>query len=329
MRSLVTGGAGFIGSHLVDALLARGDEVVVLDDLSSGSRENLEAASASGRLELAVGDVADAGLVGARVAELRPERVFHLAAQADVRKAVADPAFDARVNVIGTVNLLEAARAAGGAPVVFASTGGAIYGEGRGRELPFDERAELAPETAYGASKLAGEVYLGQFRRLYGLPCVALRLGNVYGPRQDPHGEAGVVAIFCGRLLAGRPPTVFGDGRQTRDYVYVDDVVAGMLAAERALVERGAALAGPFNVGTGVESSVLDLVEHLGRAAGEVVEPEHAPERAGEVLRVAIDPGLANRELGWRPEVALAEGLERTLAWARDQARAGDRAPAG
>lgn len=158
MRSLVTGGAGFIGSHLVDALLARGDEVVVLDDLSSGSRENLEAASASGRLELAVGDVADAGLVGARVAELRPERVFHLAAQADVRKAVADPAFDARVNVIGTVNLLEAARAAGGAPVVFASTGGAIYGEGRGRELPFDERAELAPETAYGASKLAGEI---------------------------------------------------------------------------------------------------------------------------------------------------------------------------
>src|SRR3954452_1683096 len=230
MKTLVTGGAGFIGSNLVDALLARGDEVTVVDDLSTGRRSNLEGALAAGA-ELVELDIRDAAALSALAAERRPETVFHLAAQIDVRKSLEDPAFDAAVNIGGTANVLDAARAAGEARVVFVSTGGAIYGEGEGQRLPLDESTAIAPLSAYGQSKYAAEGYLALYERLYGLRTIALRLGNVYGPRQDPLGEAGVIAIFCGRLKGGERPLVFGDGSQTRDYIYVGDVVAATLAA--------------------------------------------------------------------------------------------------
>lgn len=308
----MTGGAGFIGSHLVDALVERGDEVVVVDDFSTGSEHNLLEARDGGAV-LHRGDLSESGFVAGVFEDLNPDRIFHLAAQADVRKAVADPGRDATVNVLGTINLLEAARGAGRPPVVFAATGGAVYGEGEGKELPLGEDAEAAPETPYGASKLAGEVYVGLYRRLHGIPGVALRFGNVYGPRQDPHGEAGVVAIFCGRLLEGKSPTVFGDGRQTRDYVYVTDVVEAMLAAGRLLAEEGTAVEGPFNIGTGQESSVLDLIDHLRSEVRGEVEIAYEPARKGEVSRISIDPALAGSELGWKAETRLGDGLRQTL----------------
>ena len=313
-RSLVTGGAGFIGSHLTDAMIAAGDEVLVVDDLSTGHEHNLEAHDPA-QLRLAVGDIADRAFLQAEIEAFVPERAFHFAAQADVRKALADPVFDATVNISGTINVLESLRlvCGTGCPLVFASTGGAIYGEGEGRDLPFTEAADLAPESAYGASKLSAEVYVGLYRRLYGQPGLALRFGNVYGPRQDPHGEAGVVAIFCGRLLAGEAPTVFGDGLQTRDYVYVGDVVAAALAASERLSAAGADVEGPFNVGTGTETSVLDLVEALAEPAGRSVEAVHAPARTGEVQRVAIDASAAERELGWRAQVDTTTGLLKTF----------------
>src|SRR4249919_2886740 len=280
MKALVTGGAGFIGSNLVDALLARGDEVTVLDDLSTGRRENLDGALAAGA-KLVEADVRDAGAVAAIAAEAGPDVVFHLAAQIDVRKSVEDPAFDAAVNVGGTANVLEAARGAGARRFVFVSTGGAIYGEGEGKALPLDEGAAAEPLSPYGQSKFAAEGYLGLYERLYGLSTVALRLGNVYGPRQDPLGEAGVIAIFCGLLQSGGRPTIFGDGTQTRDYIYVGDVVAAALAAAESTVT------GPVNLGTGIETSVLGLAEALGRLGGaENFEPEFAPPRAGEVQRI-------------------------------------------
>jgi UDP-glucose 4-epimerase len=304
---LVTGGAGFIGSNLVDALLVRGDEVTVLDDLSTGRRENLAEAVERGG-ELVEGDVRDAAAVVALTDRVRPDAVFHLAAQIDVRRSIADPAFDASINVGGTANVLEAARKAEAGRVVFASTGGAIYGEGEGQELPLDEDAPLAPEAPYGQSKLAGEGYLSLYERLYGISGVSLRFGNVYGPRQDPLGEAGVVAIFCGRLRDGGRPTVFGDGRQTRDYIYVGDVVDAALAA------AGSRSTGPFNVGTGRETDVLELVRRLGELGGaESFDPEFAPARTGEVQRISIDPARARRELGWKPRVELDAGLRLTL----------------
>lgn len=308
MRCLVTGGAGFIGSNLVDALLARGDEVTVVDDLSTGRRENLREALAAGA-ELVELDIRAGAELRELAAARRPEAIFHLAAQIDVRKSLADPAFDAAVNVGGTANVLEAARAAGARRVVFTSTGGAIYGEGEGKSLPLDEGAPIAPLSAYGQSKFAGEGYLALYERLYGISGVALRLGNVYGPRQDPLGEAGVIAIFCGLLRDGGRPTVYGDGTQTRDYVYVGDVV------EAALAAAAGDATGAFNVGTGRETSVLELVEALaGMGGGTGFEPRFAPPRAGEVRRIAIDPGKAERELGWRPRTDLAEGLRLTLA---------------
>jgi UDP-glucose 4-epimerase len=307
MRALVTGGAGFIGSNLVDALLARGDEVTVLDDLSTGRRENLEAAGAGGA-ELLELDVREGDRVRDAVAGARPDVVFHLAAQIDVRRSVADPAFDASINVGGTANVLEAARVAGARRVVFTSTGGAIYGEGEGQQLPLGEEAPIAPLSPYGQSKFAGEGYLALYERLHDLAGVSLRLANVYGPRQDPLGEAGVVAIFCGRLRGGERPTVFGDGRQTRDYIYVGDVVAAHLAA------ADSAAGGAFNVGTGVETDVLSLVKRLrGLSGAGGFEPEFAPPREGEVQRIAIDPARAARELGWRPKTGLEEGLRLTL----------------
>jgi UDP-glucose 4-epimerase len=297
VRAVVTGGAGFIGSHVVDALLARGDEVHVLDDLSRGRRENV----ADGA-RLHEGDIRrDSDGV---FDEVRPDVCFHLAAQADVRVSVERPDFDADINVIGTLVVLEAARRHG-ARLVFSSTGGAIYGECDG---PADESHPLQPLAPYGVSKLAGEEYLRAYNRLYGAGHVALRYGNVFGPRQDPHGEAGVVAIFMSRLLKGETPRIFGDGRQTRDYVYVGDVVAATLAAAG---HDG----GVFNVGTGAETSVLDLYERIRRVAGIEREPEFAPPRAGELQRSVLDPGLAAHELGWTPQHSLDEGLAGTWAW--------------
>jgi UDP-glucose 4-epimerase len=307
MRCTVTGGAGFIGSNLVDALVARGDEVTVVDDLSTGRRVNLDGALAAGA-ELVELDVRDAAGLAALALEKRPETVFHLAAQIDVRKSIEDPAFDAAINVGGTANVLEAARLAGAARVVFVSTGGAIYGEGEGQRLPLDEETAIAPMSAYGQSKFAAEGYLALYERLHGISGIALRLGNVYGPRQDPLGEAGVVAIFCGKLRSGGRPLIYGDGTQTRDYIYVGDVVAAALAA------GGSAATGAINIGTGREASVLELAETLSRI-GEVesFEPEFAPPRAGEVQRISIDASRAERELDWRPETSLEDGLRLTL----------------
>jgi UDP-glucose 4-epimerase len=306
MKALVTGGAGFIGSNLVDALLARGDETLVVDDLSTGRRENLEPGLEAGAT-LVEADIRDRAALEELAGHEQPEVIFHLAAQIDVRKSIADPAFDASINVGGTANVLEAARAAGTRRIVFSSTGGAIYGEGEGQQLPLAEDAPLAPEAPYGQSKFAGEGYLALYERLYGLSTMPLRLGNVYGPRQDPLGEAGVIAIFCGRLRAGERPTVFGDGKQTRDYIYVGDVVAAMLAAAESEAT------GPVNVGTGIETDVLELARALGELGGGDFEPEMAPARTGEVQRISIDPGRAERELGWRAEMGLTEGLRVTL----------------
>jgi len=307
MRSLVTGGAGFIGSNLVDALLAGGDEVTVVDDLSTGRRGNLEGALAAGA-ELVELDIRDGEALARLAVEKRPERIFHLAAQIDVRKSLADPFFDAAINVGGTANVLDAARGCDCGRVVFVSTGGAIYGEGEGQQLPLAEDAPIAPLAAYGQSKYAAEGYLALYERLYGLSGISLRLGNVYGPRQDPLGEAGVIAIFCGVLREGGRPTVFGDGSQTRDYIYVGDVVAAALAAAASDV------VGPINIGTGRETSVLDLVDALRELGGrEDFEAELAPARPGEVQRITLDASRAERELGWRAETGLDEGLRLTL----------------
>jgi UDP-glucose 4-epimerase len=307
MRCMVTGGAGFIGSNLVDALLARGDAVTVVDDLSTGRRQNLESALAAAST-MVEADIRDAEALAGLARQAEPEVVFHLAAQIDVRRSVADPAFDAGINVGGTANVLDAARAAGSRRVVFTSTGGAVYGEGDGQELPLGEDAPIAPMAPYGQSKFAGEGYLALYRRLHGLSSVALRLGNVYGPRQDPLGEAGVIGIFCGLLLQSGRPTVFGDGTQTRDYIYVDDVVSALIAAADSEAP------GPINVGTGIETDVLELIARLGELRDvNGFEPEFAPARTGEVQRIAIDPGRAERELGWRPLVGLADGLRLTL----------------
>jgi len=307
MPSLVTGGAGFIGSHLVDALIERGEEVVILDDLSTGRRENLTTALEHGA-ELVEGDVTDPATVSELVEGRRPGAIFQLAAQIDVRVSVSDPVFDLGVNVGGTINLLEAARRAEVGRFVLASTGGAIYGEGSDRDLPLDETAECLPDAPYGQSKYAAEGYLSLYERLYGLSTAALRLGNVYGPRQDPLGEAGVVAIFCGALLEGRTPKVFGDGDQTRDYVYVADIVEAMLAA------GGSSVVGTFNIGTGVETSVLELGGMIADACDRPFEPEMAPPRPGEVQRIAIASSLAADELGWTARTALPDGLVQTAA---------------
>jgi UDP-glucose 4-epimerase len=307
MRCLVTGGAGFIGSNLVDALLARGDEITVVDNLTTGRMSNLEPGLANGA-ELVEIDIRDGEALSALAQEKRPETVFHLAAQIDVRKSLADPFFDAGINVGGTANVLEAARACEARRVVSISTGGAIYGEGEGQRLPLPEDAPIAPLSAYGQSKFAAEGYVSLFERLYGLSGVSLRLGNVYGPRQDPLGEAGVIAIFCGLLKEGGRPTVFGDGTQTRDYIYVGDVVSAAIAA------GDSEATGAINIGTGKETSVLGLIEALKEISGrEDFEPQFAPGRDGEVQAISIDATRAERELSWQPEVDLQEGLQVTL----------------
>jgi UDP-glucose 4-epimerase len=296
MRAIVTGGAGFIGSHVVEALAARGDEVHVLDDLSRGVRQNVAAGA-----ELHVADVREPGEVFDSV---EPDAVVHLAAQADVRISVERPVLDADVNVVGTIQILEAARRHG-AKVVLASTGGAIYGE---CERPAPETAPRLPLAPYGTSKLAAEEYLATYNRLYGTGHVSLRFANVYGPRQVVHGEAGVVAIFMGLLCEGGTPRIYGDGRQKRDYVYVEDAASATLAA---LDHDG----GVFNVGTGVATSVLELYDAIQRASGVERAAEHAPARLGELQRSVLDVALAARELGWTPRTRLADGLARTWAW--------------
>jgi UDP-glucose 4-epimerase len=315
MRALVTGGAGFIGSNLVDALLDAGHEVEIADNLVTGREANLAGARERGAVLHRL-DIADAAALAEQMERQRPEVVLHLAAQIDVRKSVGDPAFDARVNVEGTINVLEAARRAEVGRVVFASTGGAIYGETE--VLPTPEGVEPRPKAPYGLSKFCGEGYCELFRRLFGVSTVALRFGNVYGPRQDPLGEAGVVAIFCGKLLAGEPATVNGDGTQTRDYVYVGDVVAAILAAV-PLRELG----GSINIGTGRETSVLDLVEALREMAGDQgFTVSHGDPPPGEVARSCLDVSLARELLGWSAKVDLADGMRATLEATRSAAGA-------
>lgn len=305
MRTLVTGGAGFVGSALVDALLSAGHEVTVVDDLSRGRREQVDGAAA-----LHVLDVTDPGLA-AVVARARPEVVFHQAAQIDVRRSLSEPLLDTHINVLGTVNLLQACVAANARRLVFASSGGAIYGDTE--RVPTPEDHPPAPASLYGASKQAGEIYANVYARLYGLEFTALRYANVYGPRQDPHGEAGVVAIFADRLLRGEVAVINGDGLQTRDYVYVGDVVrANLLAATADAL-------GAFNVGTGLETDVVGIHRLLAAAAGHQAPARHGPAKPGEQRRSCLDVNLAERRLGWRPEVALDEGLRRTLDFFRQR----------
>ncbi len=303
MRVLVTGAAGFIGSHLVDRLVADGHEVRGVDDMSSG-------ANIPESCELHRMDVADPALV-ALAGEFRPEVICHLAAQVSVRASVADPAHDARVNVLGTVQVLEAARAAGARKVVFTSSC-AVYGVPDALPVPAD--AALRPRSPYAASKVSGEIYAGMYRALHGVDFTTLTLANVYGPRQTPEGEAGVVAIFSDSLLAGKPTRVYGNGKNTRDYVYVLDVVD---AFAKASDERGGGRR--FNVGTGVQTTDRDLHTLVAAAAGAPDEPAFAPPRLGDLPAMAIDPGPARAGLGWEPRTSLRDGLAATVAWARSR----------
>jgi UDP-glucose 4-epimerase len=301
MDAIVTGGAGFIGSHVADALIARGDRVVIVDNMAGGRRDRVPPAA-----DLREIDIRDSAAMRSLFDEVRPQAVFHLAAQADVRVSVDDPLFDADVNVRGTIQVLEAARSCD-ARVVFSSTGGALYGEAE--VIPSPESTPPLAMSPYGISKLCAEQYIGLSNRLYATRHVILRYGNVYGPRQDPHGEAGVVAIFFGRLTEGGTPLIFGDGSQTRDYVYVGDVVAANLAALEYAGSQPA-----FNIGTQTETNVVDLLAACQEAAGTAVTPEHGPTRLGELDRSCLDCSLAAAELGWRPSVSMAEGLSATLA---------------
>jgi UDP-glucose 4-epimerase len=294
--AIVTGGAGFIGSHLVDALLADGYGVTVIDDLSSGKAERVAEAA-----ELRELDIADFASLAAVVEEVRPRAIFHLAAQASVVASVADPGRDCEVNVKGTLNVVEAAGRCD-APVVFTSTGGALYGDDA--PMPTGEDRMPAPLSPYGASKWAAESYVKTWSLSAGIPHAVCRLGNVYGPRQNPHGEAGVVAIFAHRLYTGQVPTLYGHGRPTRDYVYVGDVVSALLAASGR--------SGTYNVATGVETDVSTVWSELSKVAGSEIEPELADLRPGELEHSRLDASLAERELGWRPEVPIAEGLRLT-----------------
>ena len=312
-RVLVTGGAGFIASHVADLYIENGWAVTVLDDLSTGRRKNVPAAA----------EFVECGVNDTRARKLLEEGGFtvlnHHAAQMDVRVSVTDPLFDERVNIAGLINLLEGARRGGVRRVVFASSGGVVYGEGDA--LPHREKALKLPVSPYGVSKLASEYYLAMYAQLHGLEVVPLRYANVYGPRQNPHGEAGVVAIFCSRILRKEPLTVYGDGTQTRDYVFVGDVARANLAATTGRLGRLRSIDDvAFNVGTGVETSVLELARTILKAAGANVPIKHVDARPGELQRSAVDPGKLEAQWSWRPEVSLAEGLQRTYDWiATDQ----------
>ncbi len=309
VRALVTGAAGFIGSTLVDRLLADGHTVVGLDNFATGRATNLEHLADNPAHDFVEADVVTADL-NAILDEHRPEVVFHLAAQIDVRRSVADPQFDASVNVIGTVRLADAARAAGVRKIVDTSSGGSIYGTPT--VCPTSEREPTDPASPYAAGKVAGEIYLNTFRHLYRLDCSHIAPGNVYGPRQDPHGEAGVVAIFAQALLSGKPTKVFGDGTNTRDYVFVDDVV-------EAFVKASGDVGGGqrFNIGTGKETSDRELHSMVAAAVGGPDDPEFYPPRLGDLKRSCLDIALAERVLGWRPQVPLDEGVRRTVEYFR------------
>ena len=310
-RALITGGAGFIGSHVADAFVAAQWHVTVADNLSSGRRENVPDAATFVDIDVTSPDAIRL------VRDGQFNVICHLAAQIDVRKSVADPVHDAAINVLGTLNIVEAVRASGGAGrtrVIFSSTGGALYGDFV--TPPTIETASKDPQSPYGIAKLSAEYYLAYYSRLHALDTVALRYANVYGPRQDPHGEAGVVAIFCSRILEGRPLTVFGDGRQTRDYVFVKDVArANLAAATRTLPPAGPLDARGFNIGTGIETSVLDLARALNRAAKATAPIENAPARTGEQLRSSVVITKAAEQLGWRPAVSLDAGLAETYQY--------------
>ncbi|MEE9464485.1 MAG: NAD-dependent epimerase/dehydratase family protein [Candidatus Neomarinimicrobiota bacterium] len=299
MRVLVTGGAGFIGSHVADAFLQAGHEVVIIDDLSTGLEENIPPGA-----EFVAGDITDRATVDSLFTENKFDVINHHAAQMNIRVSVADPVRDARVNILGTIELLRQSIRTGVDKFMFASTGGAVYGEQT--SFPADENHATNPISPYGVSKLAGEKYIHCYSREYGLPYCILRYANVYGPRQNPHGEAGVVAIFSSQLAAGKAVTINGDGHQTRDYIYVGDVVAANLAGLKATDNL------TINVGTGVETDVLTLYEELRQAADTDQAPRHGPAKPGEQIRSVIDPGLAGEALGWEPRTALSEGLRRT-----------------
>ena len=307
MKILVTGGAGFIGSNIADAYVDAGHEVLVLDDLSSGKKENVPAAA-----RFVLCDIGS-DTAGEAIRTFRPEVVNHHAAQINVRASVADPGFDATVNILGTIRLLEACRQYGVRKFIFASSGGAGYGEQE--NFPADESHPLQPVSPYGAAKMSAELYLYFYRAQYGLDFTSLRYANVYGPRQDPHGEAGVVAIFCERLLKGQAAIVNGDGEQTRDYIYVGDVVRANLGA----LERGGGRA--INIGTGIETSVNAIFRILRDLSGSPQEEIHGPAQPGEQRRSCLENLLALTELGWYPETALEEGLARTLSFFREKIR--------
>jgi len=301
MRVLVTGGAGFIGSHLADALLARGDEVAIVDDMSTGRPGRVPGEAVTHKVS-----VTEADVLAALVADYRPALICHLAAQIDVRISVARPSLDAHANVIGTVNVLEAARTAG-ARVLFCSTGAVIYG----RDAPIPSREDVLPlpESPYGVAKYCGEQYVELYNRLHGTTHAVLRFANVYGPRQDPAGAAGVVAIFCAQALAGEQPTIYDDGLQTRDYVYVGDAVGAFLAA------ADSGRPGTWNIGSGTEVSVLDLIRVIATVAGHAIDPVFAPARPGELLRGALASDRALRDLGWAATTPLAEGVAKVYRW--------------
>lgn len=307
MKVLVTGGAGFIGSHLVDRLLAEGHDVAVLDSLVTGKKENLTGALERGA-RLHETDIRDRSLAKL-IDDERPGIVIHLAAQPDVRVSVADPAFDADVNIAGSINLFDAAKAAGAKKIVVASSGGCIYGEPK--KLPVKETYRGTPDSPYGISKKVLHDYLAFYRKAHGLDYTVLALGNVYGPRQDPTGEAGVVAIFLGLMLEGKQPVIYGDGTQTRDFVHVSDVVDAFVRS----LERGRGTV--FNIGTAVETNLLELWDACARAAGYAGEVRFAPPRLGELQRIALDFARAKKKLDWTPRVSLDEGIADTAAWVR------------
>ncbi len=304
MKIVVTGGAGFIASQIVDAYIERGHEVHILDDFSTGQRSNLNPKATVHRIDIAEAQTAKL------IEQIKPEVLSHHAAQMDVRHSVADPAFDARVNIIGFINLLEACKNAGAKKVIFASSGGAVYGEQE--VFPAPESHATQPASPYGVSKRTGELYLSYYHQAFGLPFIALRYANVYGPRQSTKGEAGVVAIFLSMLLSGKTPIINGDGRQTRDYVYVADVVAANVAALEST------FVGQINIGTGAETDVVTIYQHLREAVGSATQAQHGPAKTGEQRRSCLDAGRAARILGWRPQVALRDGLQRTAAYYRD-----------